>query len=100
MKGWHRRFDKRTRDIVLSNVSLVTSQDQKCRRVPLVVKRGIDMIWSAMGLVVPTLLFAVIALAIKLDSRGPVFFKQERVGLNGRIFKPWKFRTMVVGAVD
>ncbi|RLB08966.1 MAG: hypothetical protein DRG39_08145, partial [Deltaproteobacteria bacterium] len=38
--------------------------------------------------------------AIKIDSKGPVFFRQERVGKNGKIFKIWKFRTMVMGAVS
>jgi lipopolysaccharide/colanic/teichoic acid biosynthesis glycosyltransferase len=44
--------------------------------------------------------FTIIAIAIKLDSRGPVFFRQERVGKEGMIFKTWKFRTMVVGAIN
>ena len=43
--------------------------------------------------------FAIIALAIKLDSKGSLFFRQERVGKDGRSFKVWKFRTMVEGAV-
>lgn len=43
-------------------------------------------------------LFLVIAVAIKLDSRGPVFFRQERVGLGGKVFRVHKFRTMVMGA--
>lgn len=55
---------------------------------------------SVTGLILLAIPFAIIALAIKLDSKGPVFFKQERVGLNGRLFEPLKFRTMVVGAVN
>ena len=41
-----------------------------------------------------------IAIAIKLDSKGSLFFRQERVGKDGRSFKAWKFRTMVVGAAQ
>jgi len=68
--------------------------------VQLILKRLVDILISLIGLILLALPFALIALAIKLDSRGSVFFRQERVGLNGRVFKPWKFRTMVVGAVN
>jgi len=67
--------------------------------VQLILKRLVDILISFIGLILLALTFALIALAIKLDSKGPVFFRQERVGKDGRIFKPWKFRTMVVGAV-
>lgn len=58
-------------------------------------------IWEDRLLVVPIMLvalpfMALVAIAIKLDSRGPVFFRQERLGLNNEVFKVWKFRTMVV----
>lgn len=66
----------------------------------LLFKRVIDIILSLTGLTILAIPFAFIALAIKLDSRGPVFFRQERVGKDGRILEPWKFRTMVVGAVE
>lgn len=61
-------------------------------------KRIIDIIFSLLGLIIlfPFLLF--IAIMIKLDSPGPVIFKQDRLGLNGRSFKIYKFRSMVVGA--
>ena len=59
-----------------------------------------DLVFSLIGLVVLAIPFAIIALAIKLDSKGPVFFRQERTGKASRVFRPWKFRTMVVGAVD
>jgi exopolysaccharide biosynthesis polyprenyl glycosylphosphotransferase len=45
-------------------------------------------------------LFLTIAIAIKLDSPGPVFFRQERIGLHGKVFQMWKFRTMVVDAAQ
>jgi len=68
--------------------------------VQLILKRLVDILVSLIGLILLAIPFAAIALAIKLDSKGPVFFRQKRVGLNGRVFKTWKFRTMVVGAVD
>lgn len=50
------------------------------------------------GLLVLWPLFLIIAVAIKLDSKGPVFFAQERLGLHGKTFKMYKFRSMCVGA--
>ncbi len=64
------------------------------------IKRVLDLIGGIIGLAVLAIPFAVIALAIKLDSRGPVFFRYERVGWDGRTLRPWKFRTMVQGAIN
>jgi exopolysaccharide biosynthesis polyprenyl glycosylphosphotransferase len=61
-------------------------------------KRCFDLIASSLILLVLSLPFLIIAISIKLDSPGPVFYKQTRVGLKGRHFKVWKFRTMVVNA--
>ena len=63
-------------------------------------KRLIDSILSIIGLVVCCIPMLVIAVAIKLDSRGPILFRQKRVGKNGKIFTIFKFRTMVVGAYE
>jgi exopolysaccharide biosynthesis polyprenyl glycosylphosphotransferase len=62
------------------------------------VKRFLDIVVSVVGLALLAIPFALIALAIKLDSKGPVFFKQERVGKDGKRFICWKFRTMIEGA--
>jgi exopolysaccharide biosynthesis polyprenyl glycosylphosphotransferase len=64
----------------------------------LLVKRVIDVLVAAAGLVILLPLMLVVALAIKLDSRGPVLFLQERVGQNRRRFRLCKFRTMVADA--
>jgi exopolysaccharide biosynthesis polyprenyl glycosylphosphotransferase len=64
----------------------------------LSVKRWVDIVVSAILLVVLSPLYLIIALAIVLASPGPIFFRQRRVGLNGRIFFLYKFRSMVVGA--
>jgi lipopolysaccharide/colanic/teichoic acid biosynthesis glycosyltransferase len=73
---------------------------RRSTRVQLILKRLLDVSISLVGLVSLALPFAIIALAIKLDSKGPAFFRQERVGSNGRVFKTWKFRTMEIGAVE
>jgi len=60
----------------------------------LVVKRGTDLLLASLGLLLSLPLMALIALSIKIESRGPVFFRQLRVGLGGRHFMMWKFRSM------
>lgn len=62
------------------------------------VKRGFDVVGGLLALVVLMPVFVAIAIAIKLDSPGPVFFTQRRIGRNGRPFAMRKFRTMVEGA--
>ena len=69
------------------------------RQLQFGVKRTLDILLGFIGLGMLVIPFAIIAITIKLDSKGPVFFRQERVGEKGRLFYPWKFRTMVVGAV-
>ena len=66
----------------------------------MVVKRTIDITSSVIGLVLLAIPFALIAIIIKLDSKGPAFFRQERAGKNSKPFIIWKFRTMVDGAID
>jgi lipopolysaccharide/colanic/teichoic acid biosynthesis glycosyltransferase len=60
------------------------------------LKRTFDFLAAGVGLILLSPLFVAIAVAIKLDSRGPVFFRQERMGRGGRVFRIFKFRTMVV----
>jgi undecaprenyl phosphate N,N'-diacetylbacillosamine 1-phosphate transferase len=62
------------------------------------LKRTIDIIISAVGLIITSPLLLITAIAIKLESPGPVIFQQERLGLNGKVFKIYKFRSMCVGA--
>jgi exopolysaccharide biosynthesis polyprenyl glycosylphosphotransferase len=64
----------------------------------LVVKRAIDIVGAAIGLVLLSPLFATIAIAVRVTSRGPVFFSQERYGWRKRRFKMHKFRTMISDA--
>jgi exopolysaccharide biosynthesis polyprenyl glycosylphosphotransferase len=66
--------------------------------LPLVMKRGLDILGSATLLVLLSPLLVLVALLVKLTSKGPIFFLQERVGWNKRRFHIFKFRTMVPGA--
>ena len=67
----------------------------KKKRVSLIVKRMFDVVSSGILLMVLSPVFVVLAVAIKIDSPGPVFYRQERVTQYGRIFRIHKFRTMV-----
>jgi lipopolysaccharide/colanic/teichoic acid biosynthesis glycosyltransferase len=62
------------------------------------VKRAMDLVSAGLGLIVLAPLFALVAVAIKLDSRGPVFYRQWRIGRDGRPFRMVKFRSMVQDA--
>jgi len=63
-----------------------------------IVKRAIDLLGSLTGLLITSPLLLGVALAIKLDDGGPVFFRQQRAGLKGQAFRIFKFRTMVINA--
>jgi exopolysaccharide biosynthesis polyprenyl glycosylphosphotransferase len=81
-----------------SGLPLVQLTRPSLRGRQLVVKRALDIVLSLCLLAALSPLFAVIALLIRLDSRGPVFFRQNRAGYGGRRFRMTKFRTMCVNA--
>lgn len=62
------------------------------------IKRFLDLILSLLALIILMPVLVIVAIVIKIDSKGPVFFLQERLGKNGKVFKIIKFRTMVVNA--
>lgn len=62
------------------------------------IKRLLDIVLSLFGLIIISPFLLITAIAIKLESKGPVLFQQERLGLNGKVFKIYKFRSMVVDA--
>ncbi len=66
----------------------------------LIVKRFVDVIGASIGLIVASPILLMVAGLVKIDSRGPVLFRQNRVGRGGRLFKIYKFRTMVAGAEE
>jgi exopolysaccharide biosynthesis polyprenyl glycosylphosphotransferase len=78
----------------LPPASLVFSKGFRVSRGPALVGRALSLVAASVALVVVAPLIGLIALAVKLDSRGPVFFHQDRIGLHGRRFSLIKFRTM------
>jgi exopolysaccharide biosynthesis polyprenyl glycosylphosphotransferase len=72
-----------------------------CGRAPelgLLLKRALDLALSSLILIVISPLLLAVAIAVKMDSRGPVFYSSERIGKKGRVFRCTKFRTMVFDA--
>lgn len=69
-------------------------------RFYLLTKRLIDIVGSATGLILLSPILLIVALAIKIESKGPVIFKQERVGQHGKHFFMYKFRSMVINAEE
>lgn len=62
------------------------------------IKRVLDFILAMIGLVVVAIPMGIVAIAIKMESKGPVIFKQDRLGYKGRVYQMYKFRSMCVGA--
>jgi exopolysaccharide biosynthesis polyprenyl glycosylphosphotransferase len=78
----------------IEGVPLLGLRPSRLPRSSLLLKRGMDLLVTVVVLVLLAPLLALIALAIRLDSGGPVLFRQVRVGRGNRIFQIWKFRTM------
>jgi exopolysaccharide biosynthesis polyprenyl glycosylphosphotransferase len=83
---------------ILAGQPVITISTGPRETPSLLIKRALDLVAAVVGLVVLLPLFVLIAIAIKLDTKGPVVFAQERVGLNRRRFPAYKFRTMVPDA--
>jgi exopolysaccharide biosynthesis polyprenyl glycosylphosphotransferase len=84
----------------LHGVTLLGVRRFDLTRSSMAVKRAFDLVGATVGLVAVAPLMLAIAIAIRLDSRGPVFFRQQRVGRYGNRFDMLKFRTMVVDAEE
>ena len=63
-----------------------------------VIKRILESIFSAVGIIFCLPLWLIVSVIIKIDSRGPIFYKQSRAGMSGKLFKIIKFRSMVINA--
>lgn len=91
---------------VMENVSElilpITSDKQILKRgfTYKIIKRTTDFVLATLALILLLPVFAIISIAIKLESKGPVFFKHTRIGKNGKIIKLYKFRSMVVNAEE
>ena len=82
----------------LDGIPVISLDDVSLRGGKLVLKRLIDLVSSAVMLLVLSPLFLAVGIIIKLTSRGSIFYKQQRVGLDGKEFEVIKFRTMVSDA--
>jgi exopolysaccharide biosynthesis polyprenyl glycosylphosphotransferase len=94
-------FQQRMRRIdidSLNGIPLIGSAPARMSPTAVLLKRGIDLFLVLLASPILLIIFAVVGLAIKLDSPGPVFYKHRRVGKGGREFDMFKFRTMVIGA--
>ena len=81
-------------------IAMANGKMNKSRRIYHLVKRMIDIVLSFLGLILISPFVGIIAIHIKIDSKGPVFFKHYRIGKNGKPFSMYKFRTMKNGAED
>lgn len=79
---------------------VITYEENYIDDMHLFVKRTMDIIGSLVGLLITGIVFPFVAIAIKLDSPGPITFAQTRIGKNGRRFKVYKFRSMYVDAEE
>ena len=84
----------------LGGVPLIGVREVGFGRGALLIKRGMDVVGAVIGLTLGAPLLALIALAIRLDSPGPIVFRQTRVGRGGRHFEMYKFRSMREGAEE
>jgi exopolysaccharide biosynthesis polyprenyl glycosylphosphotransferase len=82
---------------IVEGLPLMCLPPARLSRSSLALKRAIDLVGAAVGLVLTSPLFVYASLRIKLESPGPVFFRQERIGKNGERFTVLKFRTMKTG---
>ena len=79
----------------IDHPSLIRITEQSMTDSELCIKRAFDFVVSALGLIVLSPLFILVAIQVKYSSRGPVFYRQERIGLYGKSFCIYKFRTMI-----
>jgi exopolysaccharide biosynthesis polyprenyl glycosylphosphotransferase len=92
--------DSRQRLFTLGNLVMLDLQATPADSpLYVILKRAFDLAFSACVLILAAPIFVLIALAIRVSSPGPIIFVQERVGLNGRLFRMFKFRTMKMSSV-
>lgn len=84
--------------IVIPGRAMPYNYNERAKRYYFMAKRSFDIIITTIALILLSPLFLIVALSIRLDSKGPVFFSQLRVGKGGKEFKIWKFRSMYVDA--
>ncbi len=80
------------------NIKIDLERDIEGKKIQFFLKRLIDILLSAIGIIILSPVFIILAIWIKLDSNGPAIFRQVRVGKNEKDFTIYKFRTMIVNA--
>jgi len=101
VEDWPTFYEKQTGKILLTELRpswLIFSDGFVKTQLTQMQKRAVDAFLASVGLLVALPIMALVALAIKLDSKGPVLFRQERVGQRGKIFVLYKFRSMRANA--
>ena len=97
VEDWPTFYEKQTGKVLVADLRpswLIFSDGFAKTHTTQLIKRAIDLICALVGFVLMLPVLVLVAIAIKLDSHGPVFFRQERVGQNGRLFTLIKFRSM------
>lgn len=82
------------------NVSMITLKATKRSFGDMVLKRCMDIVGGLIGLIISLPIIGITAIPLKLESQGPLLFKQKRVGLNGRVFYIYKLRSMYMDAEE
>ena len=85
-------------NIQISDTPVLMSRNRGLTLEQRIIKRTFDIFFSAIGIIIFSPIMLICAIAIKLDDGGPVFFKQNRITINGKIFNILKFRSMIVDA--
>ena len=79
-------------------INQVDNFHNKKTRLYLVSKRITDIVLAMMGLIILSPVLLIVAIAIKIDSKGPIIFRQDRIGKNEKKFGMYKFRSMITNA--
>ena len=86
--------------VTVGGVSMITVESVQYSMRDLMLKRAMDLAGALVGCLISVPIIAVVAIPLKLESPGPLFFRQQRVGLNGRIFNMYKLRSRYVDAEE
>ncbi|MEM1392141.1 MAG: sugar transferase [Cyanobacteria bacterium P01_H01_bin.150] len=95
---WHTNYNSTYGTAITLNLVGMETQPQQPFRARRIIKGCIDIIGATIILILTAPVIISIAIAIKVDSPGPIFFRQKRIGLHGKEFLIWKFRTMIPDA--
>jgi len=98
LDNFYENLTKKVPIEMIDEVWFLENLSRSEKRTEEILKRGLDVFFSVIGLLVTVIFFPFIALAIKIDSPGSIFYTQKRVGKDGKVFTLYKFRTMKASA--